>query len=123
MEEREAQFASVRQLLQAERDTCVQLQAKLAGQLPLVRAAWLQIYRQKTIVFPANFVLVLPAPCPLGCHGSDAFAESKQRVTQLERSLQVICFCFVHIGVKRCFGLQAVPNRTLNPFYYSTKER
>ena len=34
MEEREAQFASVRQLLQAERDACLQLQANLARLQP-----------------------------------------------------------------------------------------
>ncbi len=64
-----------------------------------------------------------------GCRGSDAFAESKQRIAHLERSLQVedsILFlfcCFGHIGVKKCCGLQAVLNRTMNSFYYSPKER
>jgi hypothetical protein len=61
MEEREAHFASVRQLLQAERDSCAQLQANLAGDAPLVQTSLLQVYRQKMIFFPANCALGLPA--------------------------------------------------------------
>ncbi len=88
-----------------------------------VRCPW---FEQRGFKFTVKKQLSFPQIArsrPLGCHGSDAFAESKQRVTQLERSLQVICFCFGHIGLKRCFGLQAALNRTLNLFYHSTEER
>ena len=60
MEEREAHFASVRQLLQAERDACAQLQANLAGDPPLVRTSLLQVYRWYIVVtdFPAVSIRV-----------------------------------------------------------------